>query len=43
MAKPLIELGFLEEVAGNFKIPMLYRGGLEITQGKAFKDDGAGD
>lgn len=34
--RPLIELGFLEEVAGTFKVPMLYRGGLEITQGKAF-------
>ena len=36
--KPLIELGFLEEVGGTYKIPMLYRGGLEITQGKAFED-----
>lgn len=36
--KPLVELGFLEEVGGTYKIPMLYRGGLEITQGKAFDD-----
>lgn len=34
--KPLIEIGFLEEIGSSFKIPMIYRGGLEITQGKAF-------
>jgi hypothetical protein len=36
--KPLFEMGFLEEVGvgGTFKVPMLYRDGLEITQGKAF-------
>ena len=34
--KPLIEIGFLEEIGGSFKVPMLYRDGLEITQGKAF-------
>lgn len=34
--KPLVQLGLLEETAGNFKVPMLYRSGLEITQGKAF-------
>lgn len=36
--KPLIEMGFLEEVGGgsSFKVPMLYRDGLAITQGKAF-------
>lgn len=38
--RPLIELGFLEEIAGTFKVPMLYRGGLEITQGKAFANNG---
>ncbi|HEV7351807.1 MAG TPA: hypothetical protein VGN74_01585 [Brevundimonas sp.] len=32
----LRELGFLEEVGSSYKIPMLYRGGLNITQGKAF-------
>lgn len=34
--KPLVELGFLEETSGTFKIPTLYREGLSITQGKAF-------
>jgi hypothetical protein len=38
-AKPLIEMGFLEEIAGSFKVPMLYRDGLSITQGKAFAPD----
>jgi hypothetical protein len=32
----LMELGFLEELRSSWKIPMLYRDGLEITQGKAF-------
>ncbi|WP_296167776.1 hypothetical protein [uncultured Brevundimonas sp.] len=32
----LKELGFLEEVGSSYKVPMLYRGGLNITQGKAF-------
>jgi hypothetical protein len=36
ITRQLVELGFLEEVGGSFKIPMLYRGGLEVTQGKAF-------
>lgn len=36
--KPLIALGFLEETGGNYKIPMLYRSGLNITQGKAFEN-----
>jgi hypothetical protein len=35
--KPLLEIGFLEEVGSSFKIPMLYRDGLRITQGKAFE------
>jgi hypothetical protein len=39
----LVELGFLEPVGANFKVPMLYRNGLEITQGKAFASSGAGD
>ena len=34
--KSLIDLGFLEEFGSNYKIPMLYRDGLKITQGKAF-------
>lgn len=39
--KPLIEIGFLEQTGETFKIPMLYRGGLDITQGKAFAPDEA--
>jgi hypothetical protein len=35
-AKPLVEIGFLEQTGETFKIPMLYRQGLSITQGKAF-------
>ncbi len=35
--KPLLEIGFLEEVGSSFKVPMLYRDGLSITQGKAFE------
>ena len=34
--KPLLDLGFLEQTGETFKIPMLYRDGLYITQGKAF-------
>ncbi len=34
--KSLQEMGFLEKVGENFKVPSLYRDGLEITQGKAF-------
>jgi hypothetical protein len=37
--KPLVEMGFLEEVGNSFKVPMLYRDGLQITQGKAFASD----
>lgn len=32
----LEEIGFLEAVGDSYKIPMLYREGLAITQGKAF-------
>jgi hypothetical protein len=32
----LQELGFLEAVGESLKVPMLYRDGLEMTQGKAF-------
>jgi hypothetical protein len=35
-AKVLTEIGFLEQVGENYKIPMLYRDGLNVTQGKAF-------
>ncbi len=34
--KYLVAIGFLEKVGGTYKIPALYRGGLNITQGKAF-------
>lgn len=37
--KPLLELGFLEQTGATYKVPMLYRGGLSITQGKAFDPD----
>ncbi|GEP07607.1 P-loop ATPase, Sll1717 family [Methylobacterium oxalidis] len=40
IVKPLQEIGFLEAVKGNYKVPTLYREGLEITQGKAFPDQG---
>jgi hypothetical protein len=42
-AKILDELGFLEQVGESLKVPMLYRDGLDMTQGKAFAatdDDG---
>lgn len=32
----LKDLGFLEPIGATFKVPMLYRAGLNITQGKAF-------
>lgn len=41
--KPLLDIGFLEQTGETFKIPMLYRGGLSITQGKAFAPDEATD
>ncbi len=37
--KRLVEVGFLEKLRVTWKIPMLYRDGLEITQGKAFGND----
>jgi Mn-dependent DtxR family transcriptional regulator len=37
--KPLIELGFLEEIGESYKVPMLYRDGLNISQGKAFSSE----
>lgn len=40
-AKPLIEMGFIEEIGESFKVPMLYRDGLNITQGKAFAPEAA--
>jgi hypothetical protein len=43
--KILRELGFLEPFGTTFKIPMLYRDGLALTQGKAFgsADSAPGD
>ena len=35
-AKTLMDIGFLEQVGTSYKIPILYRDGLNITQGKAF-------
>ncbi|MFY4696768.1 P-loop ATPase, Sll1717 family [Burkholderia glumae] len=35
--RSLVEVGFLEEIKSSWKVPMLYRDGLEITQGKAFQ------
>ena len=34
--RQLMEIGFLEKVKTSWKVPMLYRDGLEVTQGKAF-------
>lgn len=36
LLRGLIDLGFLEKFGNNYKVPMLYRDGLKITQGKAF-------
>lgn len=33
---PLVEFGFLEAIGTSYKIPILFREGLGITQGKAF-------
>ena len=32
----LVAIGFLEQVGTNYKVPLLYREGLNITRGKAF-------
>jgi acetolactate synthase small subunit len=32
----LEDLGFLEQVGDTYKVPILYRDGMGITQGKAF-------
>ena len=32
----LVQIGFLERIGSSYKVPMLYRDGLGITQGKAF-------
>ncbi len=36
ITKILMEMGFLEQIGTTYKIPALYRDGLNITQGKAF-------
>ena len=41
--KLLMEIGFLEEQKNSWKIPMLYRDGLDITQGKAFGPENAAE
>ena len=38
----LKEIGFLESSGSSLKIPILYRDGLGITQGKAFGEDADG-
>ena len=40
LTQPLKDIGFLEPVGSNFKVPMLYRSGLSITQGAAFPKTG---
>lgn len=39
VTKQLISLGFLESVGQTYKVPMLYRSGMQITKGKAFGPD----
>jgi hypothetical protein len=34
--QPLLDIGFLEDTKDTYKVPTLYREGLNITQGKAF-------
>jgi hypothetical protein len=34
--QPLMDIGFLEDIKDTYKVPTLYREGLNITQGKAF-------
>ncbi len=36
VVQKLCSLGFLEKLAASYKVPSLYRDGLNITQGKAF-------
>jgi hypothetical protein len=39
ITKRLVALGFLEKIGQTYKVPMLYRQGLAITQGKAWNPD----
>lgn len=36
IAKSLVDIGFFEELNATWKIPFIYRAGLNISQGKAF-------
>ena len=40
--RQLVEVGFLEGVRDTWKVPMLYRDGLDVRQGKAFAPDQPG-
>ncbi len=39
IVKRLRDIGFLEQVGVSYKVPILYREGLRITQGKAFQSN----
>jgi hypothetical protein len=39
ITKVLTDIGFLEQIGESYKVPMLYRDGLNITQGKAFQTE----
>jgi hypothetical protein len=41
--RQLMEIGFLEGIRTSWKIPMLYRDGLDIRQGKAFAPEQTSD
>ncbi len=43
LTEKLIGLGFLEQLSHSFRVPMLYRNGLGITNGKAFLASGGLD
>jgi hypothetical protein len=43
VVQSLVDVGFLEEFGSNYKIPMLYRDGLKVKQGKAFLAAESGD
>lgn len=41
--RQLVDIGFLEELRTTWKVPMLYRDGLEVTQGKAYTNNGGSE
>ena len=43
LIQSLVDIGFLEEFGANHKIPMLYRDGLKVRQGKAFSTGDTSD